>query len=101
MTHLTDPGCRVVVDGNEAAAQVAHLLSEVIAIYPITPASPMGELADDWSAKGRQNLWGVVPEVASTDNHPPGTDVVPTVKETGVALETVSFWEAGVAPPTW
>lgn len=63
MTHLTDPGCRVVVDGNEAAARVAHLLSEVIAIYPITPASPMGELADDWSAKGRQNLWGVVPEV--------------------------------------
>ena len=52
-----------VVDGNEAAARAAHLLSEVIAIYPITPASPMGELADTWSAAGRQNLWGVVPEV--------------------------------------
>ena len=54
---------RDVVDGNEAAARIAHLASEVIAIYPITPASPMGELADDWSAKGRTNLWGAVPEV--------------------------------------
>ncbi|HEX2782918.1 MAG TPA: pyruvate:ferredoxin (flavodoxin) oxidoreductase, partial [Ilumatobacteraceae bacterium] len=56
-------GTRDVVDGNEAAARIAHLASEVIAIYPITPASPMGELADDWSAKGRTNLWGAVPEV--------------------------------------
>jgi pyruvate-ferredoxin/flavodoxin oxidoreductase len=51
------------IDGNEAAARVAHRLSEVIAIYPITPASPMGELADAWSARGRANLWGTVPEV--------------------------------------
>src|SRR6185503_17907829 len=43
--------------------RIAHLASEVIAIYPITPASPMGEFADDWSAKGRTNLWGSVPEV--------------------------------------
>ena len=54
---------RDVVDGNEAAARVAHLVSEVIAIYPITPASAMGEYADDWSAKGHRNLWGAVPEV--------------------------------------
>ncbi|MCB1000011.1 MAG: pyruvate:ferredoxin (flavodoxin) oxidoreductase [Acidimicrobiales bacterium] len=52
-----------IMDGNEAAARVAHLASEVIAIYPITPASAMGEFADDWSARGHQNLWGVVPEV--------------------------------------
>ncbi|HSB85220.1 MAG TPA: hypothetical protein VLD86_02870, partial [Ilumatobacteraceae bacterium] len=58
-----DRGHRDVVDGNEAAARIAHLASEVIAIYPITPASPMGEFADDWSAKGRANLWGAVPEV--------------------------------------
>ncbi|HET8619398.1 MAG TPA: 2-oxoacid:acceptor oxidoreductase family protein, partial [Acidimicrobiales bacterium] len=51
------------VDGNEAAARVAYALSEVIAIYPITPASPMGEAADEWSAAGRPNLWGLVPEV--------------------------------------
>ena len=52
-----------VVDGNEAAARVAHRLSEVIAIYPITPSSPMGELADQWSAGGKTNLWGAVPQV--------------------------------------
>ena len=56
-------GGREVVDANEAVARVAHLLSEVIAIYPITPASSMGEHADEWSARGRPNLWGVVPEV--------------------------------------
>jgi pyruvate-ferredoxin/flavodoxin oxidoreductase len=52
-----------VLDGNEAAARIAHLLSEVIAIYPITPSSTMGELADAWSAAGQKNLWGMVPEV--------------------------------------
>ncbi len=51
------------VDGNEAAARIAHLLSEVIAIYPITPASPMGELSDAWSHQGKANLWGVIPDV--------------------------------------
>ena len=51
------------VDGNEAAARVAYALSEVIAIYPITPASPMAEHTDDWSAAGRPNLWGTVPDV--------------------------------------
>ncbi|MEW6430515.1 MAG: pyruvate:ferredoxin (flavodoxin) oxidoreductase [Myxococcota bacterium] len=53
----------VTVDGNEAAASVAHRLSEVIAIYPITPASPMGELSDEWSANGKVNLWGQVPRI--------------------------------------
>ncbi len=47
-----------MLDGNEAVARIAHLLNEVIAIYPITPASPMGEHADDWSADGVPNLWG-------------------------------------------
>jgi pyruvate-ferredoxin/flavodoxin oxidoreductase len=56
-------GTRIVVDGNEAAARVAHKLNEVIAIYPITPASPMGELADAWSAAGQRNVWGQVPQV--------------------------------------
>ena len=56
-------GDRVCVDGNEAAARVAYALSEVVAIYPITPASPMGEHADDWAAAGKPNLWGLVPDV--------------------------------------
>ena len=51
------------LDGNEAAARVAYALSEVVALYPITPASPMGEHTDDWSAAGRPNLWGSVPDV--------------------------------------
>ncbi|HWP65463.1 MAG TPA: pyruvate:ferredoxin (flavodoxin) oxidoreductase [Candidatus Limnocylindria bacterium] len=53
----------VMIDGNEAAATVAYLASEVIAIYPITPSSPMGELADAWAASGCPNLWGQVPRV--------------------------------------
>ncbi|HEY4958608.1 MAG TPA: pyruvate:ferredoxin (flavodoxin) oxidoreductase, partial [Caldimonas sp.] len=52
-----------VLEGNEAAARIAHLTNEVIAIYPITPSSAMGEFADAWSAAGQKNLWGVVPEV--------------------------------------
>jgi pyruvate-ferredoxin/flavodoxin oxidoreductase len=51
------------LDGNEAAARVAYAVSEVISIFPITPASPMAEHADDWAAAGRPNLWGAVPEV--------------------------------------
>ena len=53
----------VMIDGNNAAAHVAHALSEVIAIYPITPSSPMGELSDEFSAQGRKNIWGTVPDV--------------------------------------
>jgi len=53
----------VTIDGNQAAASIAHLTNEVIAIYPITPASPMGEWSDEWSARGQKNLWDTVPEV--------------------------------------
>ncbi len=53
----------VTVDGNEAAASIAHRTNEVIAIYPITPASPMGELSDTWSSVGRTNIFGMVPDV--------------------------------------
>src|SRR5260370_12755752 len=54
---------RTIVDGNEAAASVAYRLSEVVAIYPITPSSNMGELADQWMVEGRKNIWGAVPQV--------------------------------------
>ena len=54
---------RTTVDGNEAAASVAYRLSEVCCIYPITPSSPMAELADEWSSKGQPNVWGSVPSV--------------------------------------
>jgi pyruvate-ferredoxin/flavodoxin oxidoreductase len=54
---------RATVDGNEAAASVAYRLNEVCCIYPITPSSTMAELADEWSSRGRPNVWGSVPEV--------------------------------------
>jgi len=53
----------VTVDGNEAAASIAYRLNEVCCIYPITPSSPMAELADEWSSQGRPNVWGSVPAV--------------------------------------
>ena len=69
MLRLVDPvkasgmGGRATIDGNEAVAWVAYRASEVIAIYPITPATPMGELADAWSSQGVPNTWGAVPQV--------------------------------------
>jgi len=54
---------KVTVDGNEAAAYVAHKVNEVIAIYPITPSSPMGEFSDQWSSDGQPNIWGSIPHV--------------------------------------
>jgi len=53
----------VAIDGNEAVASVAHRTNEVIAIYPITPSSNMGEWADEWAALGRKNIWGTLPDV--------------------------------------
>jgi pyruvate-ferredoxin/flavodoxin oxidoreductase len=54
---------RVTIDGNTAAAHIAYAFSEVAAIYPITPSSPMGEFADSWSSTGRKNLWGKTVEI--------------------------------------
>jgi len=53
----------LTIDGNEAVARIAYLCNEVIAIYPITPASSMGEWADEWASQGRPNLWGAVPKI--------------------------------------
>ncbi|MCP5329311.1 MAG: hypothetical protein H7A15_11785, partial [Sinobacteraceae bacterium] len=53
----------LTIDGNEAVANVAFRVSEVIAIYPITPSSGMGELSDEWASQGRTNVWGSVPRV--------------------------------------
>ncbi len=53
-----------MMDGNQAVAHVAHKVNEVIAIYPITPSSPMGEHSDAWSAAGQKNIWGTIPMIA-------------------------------------
>ncbi|MDR2696902.1 MAG: pyruvate:ferredoxin (flavodoxin) oxidoreductase, partial [Holophagales bacterium] len=54
---------KMTLDGNEATASVAHRTNEVIAIYPITPSSNMGEFSDEWSAQGKKNIWGTIPVV--------------------------------------
>ncbi|HEV3196929.1 MAG TPA: pyruvate:ferredoxin (flavodoxin) oxidoreductase [Bryobacteraceae bacterium] len=63
MTNSSTTRPKVTIDGNEAAAYVAHQTNEVIAIYPITPSSNMGEWADQWSAEQKTNIWGTVPTV--------------------------------------
>ncbi|MCL2608686.1 MAG: pyruvate:ferredoxin (flavodoxin) oxidoreductase [Treponema sp.] len=77
----------VMIDGNSAAAHVAHALSEVIAIYPITPSSPMGELSEEFSAQGRKNLWGTVPDVAELQSEAGAAAAVHGALATG-ALST-------------
>jgi pyruvate-ferredoxin/flavodoxin oxidoreductase len=77
----------VTIDGNEAAAYVAHKLNEVIAIYPITPSSNMGEWADEWSAQGRKNLWGTVPSVTEMQSEGGAAGAVHGALQTG-ALST-------------
>jgi len=63
MSEQKTVGKMVILDGNEAAASVAYRLSEVVAIYPITPSSPMAEWADQWRSEGKKNIWGALPIV--------------------------------------
>jgi len=73
----------VTIDGNEAAAYVAHKTAEVIVIYPITPSSPMGEHADEWSAYGRTNIWGTVPSVVEMQSEAGAAGAVHGSLQTG------------------
>ena len=76
------------IDGNEAAAYVAHKVSEVIAIYPITPSSPMGEHADAWSAAGEKNIWGTVPLVIEMQSEGGASAAVHGALQTGALTTT-------------
>ncbi len=78
----------VTVDGNEAAAHVAHQTNEVIAIYPITPASPMGELSDAWSSQKRTNIFGVVPDVIEMQSEAGAAGVVHGALQAGALTTT-------------
>src|SRR5512144_1972119 len=78
----------VTIDGNEAAAYVAHKTSEVIAIYPITPSSNMGEWADTWSAQGRKNIWGTVPLVVEMQSEAGAAGAVHGALQTGSLTTT-------------
>ncbi|MEH2385546.1 MAG: pyruvate:ferredoxin (flavodoxin) oxidoreductase [Nostoc sp.] len=71
------------IDGNEAVARVAYKLNEVIAIYPITPSSAMGEWADAWSAEGRPNLWGTIPSVVQMQSEGGAAGAVHGALQTG------------------
>ena len=78
----------VTVDGNEAAASVAHRTSEVIAIYPITPSSPMGELSDAWSSDGQRNIWGSLPSVVEMQSEGGAAGAVHGALQTGAVTTT-------------
>jgi pyruvate-ferredoxin/flavodoxin oxidoreductase len=77
-----------IMDGNEAAALVAHKTNEVCAIYPITPSSNMGEWADQWSAEGRKNLWGTVPLVVEMQSEAGAAGAVHGALQTGALTTT-------------
>ncbi len=81
-------GTTVTLDGNEAAAYIAHLTNEVIAIYPITPSSPMGEYSDAWSAMGQKNLWGTVPEVIELQSEAGAAGTIHGALQTGALATT-------------
>ncbi|MCC6765617.1 MAG: pyruvate:ferredoxin (flavodoxin) oxidoreductase, partial [Deltaproteobacteria bacterium] len=76
------------MDGNEAAATVAYLASEVIAIYPITPSSAMGESADEWAAARRPNAWGTVPHVIEMQSEGGAAGAVHGALQTGALCTT-------------
>jgi len=78
----------VTLDGNEATAYVAHKMSEVIAIYPITPSSPMGEFADEWSALNQPNIWGTVPLVIEMQSEGGAAGTVHGALQTGSLTTT-------------
>jgi pyruvate-ferredoxin/flavodoxin oxidoreductase len=76
------------LDANEAVARVAYALNEVIAIYPITPATPMGERADAWSAANRKNLWGTVPTVIEMQSEGGAAGAIHGALQTGALATT-------------
>jgi pyruvate-ferredoxin/flavodoxin oxidoreductase len=78
----------LTIDGNEAAARIAFLTNEVIAIYPITPASPMGELADQWASMGDRNLWGTTPEVVQMQSEAGAAGAIHGAAQSGALTTT-------------
>jgi pyruvate-ferredoxin/flavodoxin oxidoreductase len=76
------------LDGNEAVARVAYRLSEVVALFPITPATPMGEWADRWASEGRPNLWGQAPQVVEMQSEAGAAGVVHGALQVGALTTT-------------
>jgi pyruvate-ferredoxin/flavodoxin oxidoreductase len=78
----------VTIDANEAAAYIAYHVSEVIAIYPITPSSGMGELSDEWMSDGAPNIWGTVPVVQEMQSEAGAAGTVHGALQTGSLTTT-------------
>src|SRR5678810_964667 len=74
------------LDGNEAAAHVAYRLNEVMAIYPITPSSPIAEWCDQWASEGKRNLWGTVPAIVEMQSEGGAVGAVHGALQTGTCL---------------
>ncbi|MBN1430485.1 MAG: pyruvate:ferredoxin (flavodoxin) oxidoreductase, partial [Anaerolineae bacterium] len=85
---VSEERTQVTIDGNEAAASIAHKVSEVIAIYPITPSSGMGEFADEWSSKDIANIWGTIPLVAEMQSEGGAAGAVHGALQTGALTTT-------------
>ena len=81
-------GRSITLEGNEAAARIAHLCNEVIAIYPITPASPMGEYCDLWSSNQRVNAWGSVPRIVELQSEGGAAGTIHGALQTGALTTT-------------
>src|SRR5260370_42190086 len=82
------------IDGNEAAARIAYQLNEEIALFPITPASPMGESADAWSAAAVRNLWGTVPAVIEMQSEGGAAGAIHAALQTGALSSTFTASQA-------
>lgn len=79
---------KITIDGNEAAAHIAYRVNEVIAIYPITPSSGMGEWCDAWSAEGKKNIWGIVPTVSELQSEGGASGAVHGALQAGALTTT-------------
>jgi len=71
------------IDGNEAAAYVAYRLNEAMAIYPITPSSPIAEWCDQWASEGKKNLWGTIPGIVEMQSEGGAVGAVHGMLQTG------------------
>ena len=78
----------VITDGNEAVASVAFRLSETIAIYPITPSSPMAESCEEWAVKGKKNIWGFSPSISQMQSEGGVAGAVHGALQTGTLMTT-------------
>ena len=88
LEQVQKPAETAALDGVEAVAQIAYKTNEVCIIYPITPASAMGEYADEWATQGKKNLWGIVPEVVQMQSEGGAAGSVHGSLQTGALATT-------------